>query len=112
MLDNKGLTETQQVTNLLHVASVNDCVVNQITLLLLCFLCENVAVVSVMSLDLTCTGETESLLCTGVCLYFWHCFKIFIIIVYNAVATHIPGVTHIFLLCYCYALFNLVFGRM
>src|SRR5574344_280604 len=78
MLDNKGLTETQQVTNLLHVASVNDCVVNQITLLLLCLLSQNVTVVSVCSLNLTCTGEAESLLRSGICLYFWHFFNVLI----------------------------------
>ena len=46
----------------------------QVALLLLGFLRQDVAVVSVVSLDLTCTGERESLLGAGICLYFWHCF--------------------------------------
>ena len=51
---------------------------NQITLLLLGLLCQNVAVVSVMSLNLTCSGERESLLRAGVCLNFWHFFNFLI----------------------------------
>jgi hypothetical protein len=50
--------------------------VNQVSLLLLCFLSQNVTVVSVMTLDLTGSGKAESLLCTGVCLNFWHFFVI------------------------------------
>ena len=48
----------------------------QISLLLLCFLSQDVTVVSVMSLNLTCSGEAETLLCSGICLYFWHFFMI------------------------------------
>ena len=44
----------------------------EISLLLLCLLSQNVTVVSVMTLNLTSTGECESLLCTGVCLQLWH----------------------------------------
>ena len=51
------LTETEQVTHLLHVGSVNQCLVNKISLLLLCLLSQNVTVVSVMSFNLTGTGE-------------------------------------------------------
>ncbi len=68
------LTQTKQVAHLLEVAAVDDCLMHQITFLFLCLLSQNVTVVSVMSLDLTCSGETESLLCTGVSLYFWHFF--------------------------------------
>ena len=64
----------EQITNLLEVAVVYDCLMNQISLLLLCLLSQNVTVISVMTLDLTCTGKAESLLCTGVSLYFWHFF--------------------------------------
>ena len=75
MLDNRFLlAETQQVANLLHVGLVNDRVALQIALLLLGLLRQDVAVVSVMSLNLTCSGEGKSFLCTGVCLYFWHFF--------------------------------------
>jgi len=31
-------------------------------------------VIGMVSLDLTRSGEGETLLGTGVCLYFWHCF--------------------------------------
>ena len=68
------LTQTKQVAHLLEVAAVDDCLMHQITFLLLCLLCENVTVVSVMSFDLTSSGETESLLRTGVSFYFWHFF--------------------------------------
>ena len=68
------LTQAKQVTNLLEVAAIYDSRMNQITFLLLGLLGENVAVVSMMSLDLTSSGETESLLGTGVSFYFWHFF--------------------------------------
>ena len=44
----------------------------KISLLLLGLLGEDVAVVSVMSLDLTRSGQRESLLGAGICLNFWH----------------------------------------
>ena len=67
-----GLTHTQEVTYLLHVLSYNNCTVIQVSLLLLCFLCQDVAMVCVMTLYLAGTGEHESLLCAGISLYFWH----------------------------------------
>jgi hypothetical protein len=87
------LTQAQQVSHLLEVRAVHDGLVHQITLLLLCFLRQNVTVVSVMSLDLTCPGEAKSLFRTGVGLYFWH-FFFYLMVIYYTVATHIPGVTH------------------
>jgi hypothetical protein len=33
---------------------------------------ENVAFESMFALDLPCTGQSESFLCTRVCLHFWH----------------------------------------
>ncbi len=71
------LTQTKQVANLFEVGTVYNCLMHQITLLLLGLLSENVAVVSVMSLDLTSSGEAESLLRTGVCFNFWHFFCLF-----------------------------------
>lgn len=44
----------------------------EVALLLLGFLCQDVTVVSVMSFDLTRSGESETLLCAGISLYFWH----------------------------------------
>ena len=51
------LTETQQVANLLHVAYINERRTAEIALLLLGLLCQDVTVVGMVSLDLTCTGE-------------------------------------------------------
>ena len=59
---------------MLHVTLVDDGLMNQITLLFLGLLGQNVTVISVMTLDLTCSGEAETLLGSGVCLYFWHFF--------------------------------------
>ena len=42
----------------------------EVTLLLLGLLGEDVAVISVMTLDLTGSGESETLLCAGISLYF------------------------------------------
>ena len=92
-----NLAEAEQIAYLLEIRLVNESLVNQITFLFLCFLSQDVTVVSMMSLDLTCTGETESLLRTGIRFYFWHCFLLFNCY-YIAAATHIPGVTHLFLL--------------
>jgi hypothetical protein len=38
-----------------------------------------VAVISVVTLNLACSGEAEALLGTGVCLYFWH-FSFYLIV--------------------------------
>ena len=73
-----GLTHTQEVTYLLHILSHYDSAVIQVSLLFFCLLCQDVAVVCVMTLYLACTGECESLLSTGISLYFWHnCFNLF-----------------------------------
>ena len=89
-----GLTEAEQVANLLHIRTIHQGLVYQVAFLLLCFLSQNVTVVSVMSFDLTGSGETESLLCAGICLYFWHffvCFKLLFIVrwqrIYRALRT-------------------------
>ena len=68
------LTQAKQVTHLLEVAAVYDSRMNQITFLLLCLLGQNVTRLSMMSFDLTSSGETESLLGTGVSFNFWHFF--------------------------------------
>ena len=44
----------------------------EVTLLLLGFLRENVAVISVLSLDLTRSGKGEPFFGTGISLNFWH----------------------------------------
>ena len=58
---NKCLLD-QQLLDSLHVNRVNDCEVIEVTFLLFGLLCENVAVISVSSLDLTRSGERETLL--------------------------------------------------
>jgi hypothetical protein len=49
--------------------------VYQVALLLLGLLGQDVAVVSVVTLYLACSGEYETLLSTGIGLYFWHFVK-------------------------------------
>ena len=44
----------------------------EVTLLLLGLLGQDVTVISVVTLDLTCSGECETLLGTGISLYFRH----------------------------------------
>ena len=56
------------------VDSSNQARVAKVTLLLLGLLRENVTVESVLSLDLTGSGERETLLSTRISLYFRHLF--------------------------------------
>ena len=56
------------------VDSSNQARVAKVTLLLLGLLRENVTVESVLSLDLTGSGERETLLSAGISLYFRHLF--------------------------------------
>ena len=58
---NKCLPD-QQLFDSLHVHSVNDCEVVEIAFLFFGLLSENVAVISVSSLDLSRSGERETLL--------------------------------------------------
>ena len=51
----------------------------EVSLLLLGLLSQNVTVVSVMTLNLTSTGECESLLCAGICFLLWHFYLCLII---------------------------------
>lgn len=44
----------------------------KISLALCALLGEDVAVISVLSLDLACAGESETLLSGGIGLYLWH----------------------------------------
>ena len=46
----------------------------QVAFLLLSFLGQDVTVISVVTLNLTRSGEHEALLSTGIRLYFWHFF--------------------------------------
>ena len=77
-LKNVRLAHAQQVANLLHVLRYNQSAVVEVSLLFLGLLCQDVAVISVMTLYLASTGQHESLLCTGISLYFRHFFVLFI----------------------------------
>ena len=68
---NKCLLD-QQLLDSLHVNRINDCKVIEIAFLFFGLLGENVAVVSVSSLDFTRSGERKTLLGTGIGLHFRH----------------------------------------
>ena len=70
----KRLAHAEQFAHLLHVAVVNETNVYKVTLLLLRLLRQDVTVESVLSLDLTGSGERETLLSTRISLYFRHLF--------------------------------------
>jgi len=48
--------------------------IRQISFSFFCFFCQNMAFVSMFSLDLSRTRYRKSFLCSGVCLHFWHYF--------------------------------------
>ena len=56
-----GLTKNQQVEHLLAVCLHDNCAVIKISLLFFCLLCQNVTVISVLTLDLSCAGKLETL---------------------------------------------------
>lgn len=60
-----------------NVRLINDGYVVKVALLLFRFLGQNVTVVSMTSFDLTCSSENETLLGTGISLYFWHFLCLF-----------------------------------
>ena len=72
MLEGRRLTHAEEFANLLHVRAVNEGHMVKVALLLLGLLGQNVTVVSMTSFDLTCSGKNETLLGTGIGLYFWH----------------------------------------
>lgn len=73
------LTKIEQVANLFHVGACNECRMVQITLALLGLLRQDVAVVSVFTLDLSRAGEREALLGRGIGLYFRHFFMFLVV---------------------------------
>lgn len=66
------LAHAEQFAYLLNVGGVNETHVAEVALLLLRLFGENVAVESVLSLDLTRSGECETLLRAGISLYLRH----------------------------------------
>ena len=70
-----GLTEVEQLANLLEVGLVDKRHVVQIALLFLRLLRENVTVIRMISFYFPCSGKRKALFGTGIRLYFWHfCF--------------------------------------
>lgn len=73
------LTEVEQVANLFHVCAGNQRGVVQNALALLRLLRQDVAVISVLTLDLSRAGEREALLGRGIGLYFRHFFMYLVV---------------------------------
>ncbi len=70
----KTLLQRKELFYPLLVNLLEDCEMIQVSLLLLGLLCENVAVISVLSLDLSRSGKREALFGTGVGLILCHFF--------------------------------------
>lgn len=62
----------QQVLNFGLVGRRNEPRIAEVTLLFLGFLSQDVAVISVLALDLSCAGEGETLLRSGIGFHFRH----------------------------------------
>ena len=77
MLEGRRLTHAEEFANLLHVRAVNESHMVKVALLLLGLLGQDVTVISVVTLNLTGSGERKTLLCTRISLYFWHFLLLF-----------------------------------
>lgn len=66
------LTHAKELAYFLFVNLGNEASLTEITLLLLSLLRQDVTVEGVLTLDLTGSGERETLLCTRISLYFRH----------------------------------------
>ena len=65
----------QQILDLCLIGSGNGARIAQVTLLFSRFFGQDVTVISVFALDLSCAGERKTLLCSGISFHFWHCRK-------------------------------------
>ena len=74
------LVHIEQRTNLLCVGTVHKCCVVEVAFTLFRLLREDVAVISVFSLNLTSTGQSETLLGGTIGLYLWHFFEILVVL--------------------------------
>ena len=68
MLEGRRLTHAEEFANLVHVRAVNEGHRVKVALLLLGLLGQNVTVISVVTLNLTGSGERKTLLCTRMSL--------------------------------------------
>ncbi len=65
----------QQVLDLGLVGLRNRARIAEVALLFRRLFGQDVTVISVFALDLTCAGESKTLLCSGISFHFWHCRK-------------------------------------
>ena len=73
------LAEVEEFAYLSYVRTVYQCYVIEVTLLLLCLLRQDVTVVSVVSLDLSRSGQGETLFSAGIRFYLWHFVLIYVV---------------------------------
>ena len=62
----------QQLQKLRLIYARYDARVAEVTLLFCSLFGQDVTVISVLTLDLTCAGERKTLLCSGICFHLWH----------------------------------------
>ena len=88
------LTHCETIENLLAVCLYDNCTVVKISLLLLSLLSQDVTVISMLTLNFSCSSKRETLFCSGFSFNFWH---FFIVLIINNVWQRIyQGVTHFF----------------
>ena len=68
----RALLEAKKSLYTAFVSGVNDAEVGEVSFLLLSLLGENVTFESMFSLDLSCSGKSESFFGTGISLNLWH----------------------------------------
>ena len=67
----------QQALDFGFISRRNDTRIAEITFLFFSLFGQDVTVISVFALNLTCAGESKTLLCSGICFHFWHNCKMF-----------------------------------
>ena len=67
----------QQALDFGFISRRNDTRIAEITLLFFSLFGQDVTMISVFALNLTCAGESKTLLCSGICFHFWHNCKMF-----------------------------------
>jgi hypothetical protein len=66
------LFHCEQQLNIFKVCFVNQTSIGKISLTLGCFFGQDVAFKCMFTLDLSCSGQRKSFLCTRIRLHFWH----------------------------------------
>jgi hypothetical protein len=75
----KDLTECETFANLLTISLYDNRAVVEISLLLLSLLCQDVTVISVVTLNLSCSSKDKALFGSAFGFNFWHFFIVLII---------------------------------